>query len=102
MHLMRLIIKRVKYADGFSFDRVGQVLTLQAVAIRSKSGDESKFGDAVLTAVENTDLPLILCSYDPKMLEIGLEIALDRNPLDRKSTRLNSSHIPLSRMPSSA
>ena len=24
------------------------------------------------------------------------------NPLDRKSTRLNSSHIPLSRMPSSA
>ena len=26
----------------------------------------------------------------------------DPNPLDRKSTRLNSSHIPLSRMPSSA
>ena len=24
------------------------------------------------------------------------------NPIDRKSTRLNSSHIPLSRMPSSA
>ena len=25
-----------------------------------------------------------------------------RKPIDRKSTRLNSSHIPLSRMPSSA
>ena len=28
--------------------------------------------------------------------------AVDRSALDRKSTRLNSSHIPLSRMPSSA
>ena len=27
---------------------------------------------------------------------------LRKNPVDRKSTRLNSSHIPLSRMPSSA
>ena len=87
------IIKRVKYADGFSFDRVGQVLTLQAVAIRSKSGDESKFGDAVLTAVENTDLPLILCSYDPKMLEIGLEIALDRNPLVYAATKENYKEV---------
>ena len=26
----------------------------------------------------------------------------EKNPPDRKSTRLNSSHIPLSRMPSSA
>ena len=29
-------------------------------------------------------------------------IAMDAPPADRKSTRLNSSHIPLSRMPSSA
>ena len=31
-----------------------------------------------------------------------LEYALDGFRPDRKSTRLNSSHIPLSRMPSSA
>ena len=30
------------------------------------------------------------------------ERGVQRLPLDRKSTRLNSSHIPLSRMPSSA
>ena len=29
-------------------------------------------------------------------------IDMDQSPIDRKSTRLNSSHIPLSRMPSSA
>ena len=33
---------------------------------------------------------------------IGLERATESGFLDRKSTRLNSSHIPLSRMPSSA
>ena len=35
-----------------------------------------------------------------KLSLTGAEISL--NELDRKSTRLNSSHIPLSRMPSSA
>ncbi len=83
------IIERVKYADDFRFERVGQVLTLQAVAIRAKSGDESKFGDTVLTALENTDLPLILCSYDSKILEVGLEIALDRKPLVFAATEDN-------------
>ena len=37
----------------------------------------------------------IACSY-------GKIEALRKVSLDRKSTRLNSSHIPLSRMPSSA
>mgnify|MGYP003345400312 CR=1 FL=1 len=42
------------------------------------------------------------------MIDLGalalefLTLALDPYPRDRKSTRLNSSHIPLSRMPSSA
>ena len=35
-------------------------------------------------------------------LDKALEIALDENPTDRKSTRLNSSHTLASRMPSSA
>ena len=30
------------------------------------------------------------------------KIRIEYTPVDRKSTRLNSSHIPLSRMPSSA
>ena len=34
--------------------------------------------------------------------DMGIETLVSEPPLDRKSTRLNSSHIPLSRMPSSA
>ena len=35
-------------------------------------------------------------------LKKALQLMHESNPSDRKSTRLNSSHIPLSRMPSSA
>ena len=35
-------------------------------------------------------------------LQIDAVVVIDSLNLDRKSTRLNSSHIPLSRMPSSA
>ena len=38
--------------------------------------------------------------HEPRLLLAGLPFSLSL--LDRKSTRLNSSHIPLSRMPSSA
>ena len=37
-----------------------------------------------------------------KMKKGGVSLAVGRGEKDRKSTRLNSSHIPLSRMPSSA
>ena len=42
-------------------------------------------------------------AFDRALAEARTELAkFDENVVDRKSTRLNSSHIPLSRMPSSA
>jgi len=75
------LVAKIEAVDKFKFDRVGQTLRLQGVAIRGKSGDPTKFGEAVLSATEATELPLILCSYSPELLEVGLEIAVDRNPL---------------------
>ena len=40
--------------------------------------------------------------HDSHLGDHGRKIVLEGQPEDRKSTRLNSSHIPLSRMPSSA
>ena len=40
--------------------------------------------------------------FDPADFRVALARVLKRLERDRKSTRLNSSHIPLSRMPSSA
>ena len=68
---------------------------------------EKALGQQVLTAVSPGQL-LIKITHDELVQLMGgakTDLNLHSNPtviLDRKSTRLNSSHIPLSRMPSSA
>ena len=60
-------------------------------------------GEVIIEHVSNSSLehPLI---HLPKVA--GIDLSVTKHVLmlwiDRKSTRLNSSHIPLSRMPSSA
>ena len=54
-----------------------------------------------------SDVPVAVESYSQDLAADDVVAVLDglkidRAHLDRKSTRLNSSHIPLSRMPSSA
>ena len=68
------------------------------------------FRDATPRSTAHTRRPMQLATWDVNSLNVRLPHVLDwlsANPvdalcLDRKSTRLNSSHIPLSRMPSSA
>ena len=84
------------------------------------NNDANKFGNNLFEEVSNTKLKMIFescLSVDFSKIEydfvltsppyINLEIyehmeLWDSDTADRKSTRLNSSHIPLSRMPSSA
>ena len=60
--------------------------------------------DAKVTAEEAIDLYIrsTLGERRPVNNKETFEAMLKNANLDRKSTRLNSSHIPLSRMPSSA
>ena len=75
------IKSRVSAIEDFGVDKIGRTLKLDGVAIRCKTGDAASFGEAVLAATETTELPLILCSHDSEVLEVGAEIALDRRPL---------------------
>lgn len=83
------LAERIGKITKFHISRVGQDLYLNGIAIRSKSGDAARFGDAVLTAAENSDLPLILCSFDPEHIEIGAGIAFDKRPLIYAATKDN-------------
>ncbi len=83
------LAERVARISRFEIERVGQKLRLDGIAIRAKSGDVAKFGEAVVTAVENSDMPLMLCSFDPEHLEVGLEIAIERRPLIYAATKEN-------------
>ena len=76
-----------------------------------KRGDNLKKIDIiyiVITRLEIARLRTEIDKIDPVAFIIMNSIKdtkggmIKKRPLDRKSTRLNSSHIPLSRMPSSA
>jgi acetyl-CoA decarbonylase/synthase complex subunit gamma len=60
---------------------VGDFLTVDAIAIRSVSGDAGTFAACVRAVAEETDLPLVLCSFDAPVLEAGLKEVADKKPL---------------------
>ena len=73
-------------------------------AIRSVAGDIRKWGKAGYSEQKITEITLTLvnglCEF---LFNCPLDMLIERHPeVDRKSTRLNSSHSRASRMPSSA
>lgn len=80
---------RVREIEEFSYSYIGRTLTLDAVAIRSTSGEPLKFRAVVELVARLTDLPLILCSYDPAVMKAGLEGAPSRRPLIYAANRNN-------------
>lgn len=83
------VLERVKKTAEFSFEYVGQTLKIDMIAIRSTSDDANKFGTTVKKIVENTNLPMILCSLRPKVLEAGLIAAPKARPLLYAATKEN-------------
>jgi len=72
---------RVKKTEGFSYTYIGRELKLNTIAIRSTSNGPEKFNAAVKKVVENTKLPLILCSLHPEVVEAGLMAVPKARPL---------------------
>ncbi|MEM2806687.1 MAG: acetyl-CoA decarbonylase/synthase complex subunit gamma, partial [Candidatus Bathyarchaeia archaeon] len=67
----------------------GQTLKLDMIAVRSTSNDPDRFKATVKKVVENTKLPLILCSLNPNVLESGLMAAPKARPLLYAATKDN-------------
>lgn len=89
------IKKRCNEIGNFSLNKIGQILTLDLIAIRSASGDPEKFASVVKLASENTTLPLILCSEDPKVIKAALEVEgiAKKRPLIYAATKDNWKEI---------
>ncbi len=85
--------ERLERIRKFGITRIGQELTLDGIAVRSRSSNAAKFGGAVLNAVEKCDLPMVLCSFNPELLEVGLEIAAKKRPLIYAATKENWSEV---------
>jgi acetyl-CoA decarbonylase/synthase, CODH/ACS complex subunit gamma len=72
---------RVKGICSFRFERVGQTLCFDAIAIRDDSGDPSKFTAAVEAVAAASDTPLILVSSSPERLRAAASTIASRKPL---------------------
>jgi acetyl-CoA decarbonylase/synthase complex subunit gamma len=75
------LLSRIKKTENFSYEYIGYTLKLDMVAVRSTSGEPEKFKAAVKKVVENTNLPLILCTLNANVAEAGLMAAPKAKPL---------------------
>lgn len=89
------IKKRCNEIESFSISKIGQILTLDLIAIRGSSGDPEKFASVVKLASENTKLPFILCSEDPNVIKAALEVKgiAEKRPLIYAATKNNWKEI---------
>jgi len=83
------LVERVKRVKNFLYKYIGRELTLDAIAVRSVSNDPTTFKSAVEKVMETTDLPLILCSLDPDVMEPALIASHKRRPLIYAATANN-------------
>ena len=83
------LLGRVKKTQEFTYTYIGNQLKLQMIAVRSTSNDPEKFKAAVKKVAENTNLPLILCSFDPAIIESGLMAVPKARPLIYAATKDN-------------
>ncbi len=83
------IDERIEFVQNYCVERVGETLTLDALSIRSQSGDAKKFSSTVEVVSEKFSGPIVLCSLKPEVIESGLKILKDRKPLIYAATEGN-------------
>lgn len=85
------IAARCRLVESFQFTRIGEKLTLNAIAVRSASRNPERFAQTVALVAKSTILPLILCSLDPEALRLAVEQkdVLNRRPLLYAATKDN-------------
>ncbi len=71
----------VKYLSELKIERMGDVLTLNGIALRNVSGDKDKFKLAAKKLTELSNLPVMLCSFDTEILLAAAEEIKDKKPL---------------------
>lgn len=72
---------RLSKINDLKFERVGQVIKVDLVALKNSSKDKAKFINLVKKTREATALNVMLISDDPETLKEAIGIVKDRRPL---------------------
>jgi len=75
------IKKRVALVKNFEFERIGEKLRLNGISIRCASGEAEKFRKVVENVAKEFHGPIMLCSFNPEVIEAGAEALKERRPL---------------------
>ena len=67
------IKNKAKFVEDFVFERTGEKLRLDFIALRNASGNPEKFKKAVDIIQENTKMPIALCSLNVESIERALD-----------------------------
>ena len=87
------VIKRIEFTENFEYVFIGRKLHLDALAVRSVTNDPEKFKSTVRLVSEHTELPLVICSLNPKVLEAAVSEIPDGRPLLYAATKDNWSKV---------
>ena len=80
--------KRIGIIEATEFERTGEKLVLDGIALRNVSGDKDKFAETA-SKLKSANLPLVLCSMDPEAMKAALEKVGDERPLIYAATENN-------------
>ena len=75
------LLARVKSIEEMSFERIGQHIAIDMIALTNASGDTEKFISALEKIVANSKKTLILVSEDVKTVAEALKKCAERKPL---------------------
>jgi len=81
--------KKLNNINHLSFERMGQEIGIDFVAVKCLSNSPKKYADTIKFIRDNSNLPLILFAYDPTVVASGLKIVGDQNPLIGMATENN-------------
>jgi len=83
------IEKMLKEVNAIAYERVGQILKLDAICIKNKSKNKEKFLKVVGDIASLTKKPLILVSEDPETLKNAAGMYKENKPLIHAATSDN-------------
>jgi len=75
------IDRRINFVKNFRIERMGNMMNLNGIVVRHSSNDKSRFGSAVERIVNEFHGPIVLYSFDPESMDIGLQKSKKRRLL---------------------
>lgn len=80
--------EKIKTIENIEFERTGELLKLDAIALRNKSGDSEKFAECT-KKLKSSKYPVFLVTFDPVAMKKALAVIGGDRPLMYAATKDN-------------